>query len=174
MLYNDSEYHKFKKWLSFRQAMFIDPTNEWEVLRFNSINGIGVVYRNKYDKVTLTGEAKIAYKLWKENKGASWNSAKRKNISSKGHVVKRLKARDGLKCFYCDKELDFETDKSGERVSIEHLLSVCHGGTNHIANLALAHEKCNGLAASLDLVSKIKLREGKVYGLTENKKPQAG
>ncbi|KAI3590435.1 hypothetical protein D9X30_4668 (plasmid) [Cupriavidus sp. U2] len=43
--------------------------------------------------------------------------------------------------------------------SVEHLLSKADGGTDRLSNLALAHRKCNELAADLPVVGKVLLRE---------------
>src|ERR1700740_1829662 len=55
--------------------------------------------------------------------------------------LKSLRARDGNNCFYCGVAI------VGEDVTLEHLLSEKDGGSWRLANLALAHKKCNELAA---------------------------
>jgi hypothetical protein len=67
--------------------------------------------------------------------------------------VRSLRARDGNNCFYCGVELG-----KGE-ATLEHLLSEKDGGSSRQANLALAHKKCNELAADLPIVDKVMLRE---------------
>lgn len=67
--------------------------------------------------------------------------------------LRSLRARDGSNCFYCGDALE------NEDVTLEHLLSEKDGGTSRLANLALAHKKCNELAADLPVVEKVLLRE---------------
>ena len=67
--------------------------------------------------------------------------------------LRSLRARDGSNCFYCGAALE------DENVTLEHLLSEKDGGSSRLANLALAHKKCNELAADLPVVEKVLLRE---------------
>lgn len=50
---------------------------------------------------------------------------------------KRLAARDGLKCWWCKKELTLQT------ATIEHLTPKSEGGQNEMKNLRLACYPCN-------------------------------
>lgn len=85
---------------------------------------------------------------------ASPRDANAPNESQKKRAarIRSLLARDGGDCFYCG--LDLRDD-----VSLEHLLALADGGTWRLANLALAHRKCNELAADLAVVEKVRLRE---------------
>jgi 5-methylcytosine-specific restriction endonuclease McrA len=56
--------------------------------------------------------------------------------------------------FFCDHP--FTEDRPA---TLEHLLSIAHGGNNHLSNLALAHGECNLRAANLSVVEKAKLRD---------------
>ncbi len=67
--------------------------------------------------------------------------------------LKSLRVRDGNDCFYCGLELGTED------ITLEHLLSEKDGGSKRPANLALAHKKCNELAADLPVVEKVALRD---------------
>jgi hypothetical protein len=78
------------------------------------------------------------------------NNPSQKKRSSR---LRSLRARDGSNCFYCGAALE------NEDVTLEHLLSEKDGGTSRLANLALAHMKCNELAADLPVVEKVLLRE---------------
>lgn len=55
---------KFKAWLCERGAEILTPTNEYEVLRFRSIKGTSIVYRDKRGSNTMTNEAGVAYDAW--------------------------------------------------------------------------------------------------------------
>lgn len=59
----------------------------------------------------------------------------------------------GSDCFYCGRDL-------GEDVTLEHLVPRARGGQNHIANLRLAHAKCNNFVGSMSLEAKARLFPG--------------
>lgn len=141
----------FAQFVVSRGAELLEATNEWEVLRFRSKDGIGVVYKNKYDQRTYTGTAIEAKKAYQAN-NPTWNvdKVKRKPMSDKRRL---LLSRDGAYCFYCGKMT------TEENRTIEHLLSIADGGTNMIGNLALSHDTCNFMARNLSLVEKVKLRD---------------
>jgi len=67
--------------------------------------------------------------------------------------VRTLRSRDGDGCFYCGRVME-----SGD-LTLEHLLSIKDGGTSNLANLVLAHRRCNEIAGDLPIIAKIKLRE---------------
>lgn len=50
--------------------------------------------------------------------------------------------RDGDCCTHCGKPL-------GHDMTLEHIVPIKRGGSNALSNLALAHRKCNELAALL-------------------------
>ena len=140
----------FKKWLIARGAEVLEPTNEYEIVRFKANGKISVVYEGRRG-VSFVGESEQAYKAF-TSKG-KWTvdvqKAKRKNLS----VIKRtLIERDGDKCFYCKKPLE-------DDITVEHLLALCHGGKNHISNYVLSHKDCNSKVGHLSIMDKIKIRE---------------
>lgn len=55
-------------------------------------------------------------------------------------------------CFLCWEAL-------GEDVTVEHLVPVSQGGTNHIGNKVLAHAECNQKMGHLSVMEKIRMRE---------------
>lgn len=143
---------EFAKFIVSRGAELLEPTNEWEVLRFRSRDGIGVVYKNKYDNRTYSGTAIEAIKAFKAN-NPSWNieKTKRKQMTDK---VRQLLTRDGgAYCFYCGKMT------TEENRTVEHILAIGEGGNNALGNLALACDTCNFRARNLSVVEKIKLRD---------------
>jgi 5-methylcytosine-specific restriction endonuclease McrA len=77
----------------------------------------------------------------------------RKKRRKKDLRVSRLQERDGSECFYCGLPME------AIDISVEHLLSQAEGGNDRLSNLALAHRKCNALAADLPVVGKVLLRE---------------
>jgi hypothetical protein len=139
----------FRDWLSANGAQVLEPTNEWELIRFKSDTGTSVVYKDKGDRLTFTGEA---FKAWEALKsGQGWRAmpaTKRKKSST---VIQSIRARDGNDCFYCLKPVSVEDE------SPEHLVSVTHGGPNHLSNLFLAHRDCNSRAGHLSALAKIRM-----------------
>jgi hypothetical protein len=140
----------FRAFLNERGAEVLEPTNEWELVRFKSGKTTSIVYTKKNGIVTFLGDAFNAWTAFKTN--GSWRAApvSRSKKSSKPSIA-TLRKRDGDLCFFCLHEVSEEDE------SEEHLLSVTHGGPNHIANKVLAHKKCNLLAGSLSLSDKIKI-----------------
>lgn len=142
----------FEAFLIQRGAQILQPTNEWEVLRFKSSKGVSIVYRNAKDGLTWTGESADAWNAFTDNQ--SWRGIKAtkqpKNVDS---LLRAVLARDGEDCFYC-----FKPTTEHNR-TLEHLVARTHGGPNHLSNLVLAHRKCNANAGHLSAMEKIRLRE---------------
>lgn len=143
---------KFEEFLNQRGAQILQPTNEWEVLRFRSTAGVSIVYRNAQDGLTWTGDSADAWNAFA--KGEAWRGTPKtkspKNVDTK---LRAIIERDGETCFYCGR-LTSEHDRT-----IEHLVSRTHGGPNHLSNMFLAHRKCNANAGCLSAVEKIRLRD---------------
>lgn len=139
---------KFKTWLGKRGVIILDPTNEWEVVRFKTENGVSVVYTNKRGDLTFTGESEVAFNAWQ--KGRSWKPTDRKRKALRAKKAK-IAARDGKKCFVHNAKMNFD------ELTIEHLLSFSHGGTDNINNLALVCDPCNKDLANMPLTKKIEL-----------------
>jgi len=74
-----------------------------------------------------------------------------------------LKKRDGPFCFFCG-----ERERAGDKFTLEHIVAISRGGANGIANLALAHRRCNNAAGSLSVVEKVKMRERMLAGLADD------
>lgn len=149
---NTQQFRNFEIFLEASGAEILAPTNPYEAVRFRANGVIGIVYQNKYGKLTYcTEEAKKAFKRFIEGKGYSANDPKRR--VRKNQVLNTLLQRDGSDCFYCGKEIPEGLE------SVEHLLSINKGGSNHIANLVLSHKECNALAGHMDIVNKVNLRE---------------
>lgn len=141
---------KFKKYLTDRGAVVLPPTNPWEVVRFRTQNGVSVVYTNKHGHLTYTGESAKAYEFFKA--GRKWTAVDRKRQSLKAQKVK-IAERDGKICFFHGEKLDYD------KLTIEHLLEFSKGGSDHIANLALACEDCNKAVVGMSVTEKMLYRE---------------
>lgn len=127
------------------------PTNPYEVMRFRTVHGVGVVYTNAKGVRTWNAEARAAKAHLDDKKGslaAVTVHGRRKDAAT----VNRLMIRDGGDCFFCRGEL-------ADDVTVEHLVAVAHGGPNHISNLFLAHADCNRRAGHLSAPEKIALRD---------------
>lgn len=140
----------FELFIENSGAEMLTTTNEWEILRFRANGETGVVYKNKLNHLTFVGQAQNALDSFLENK--SYSAQEKQRRTKKSTTVKSLLKRDGDCCFYCEKVLN-------DNETIEHLLSIKHGGNNHIANMVLAHHECNQKAASMVVIDKVKLRE---------------
>lgn len=148
MKLDELNIEKFKSWLIKRGAVIAAPTNPWEVLRFNAASGVGVIYKNRFDYLTFTGESEAAYTAWRKNK--VWKAIDRKRVALRAKKV-RLANRDGKRCFCCLKPFDFS------KLTIEHLFNFSHGGTDNENNLGLACDDCQKLLGNLPVVKKIEV-----------------
>lgn len=139
---------RFEAWLTKRGAIVLPPTNQWELIRYKTVDTVSIVYTNKNKALTFTGDSDVAYKAWRTNR--HWTAIKRKRqpLRSKKAV---LATRDGKRCFACLDKLGYD------KLTIEHILSFCHGGTDNDNNLCLLCVPCNNLMDSLPIVKKIEL-----------------
>lgn len=147
---------KFEAFLVERGAQILQPTNEWEVLRFKTSRGTSIVYCNARGGITLTGEVHAAWTAFE--KSGPWRAtpAPKKRITGRDRTLPMFNAllkRDGAACFYCG-ELTDDADRT-----LEHLVPRAHGGPDHISNLVLAHRRCNANAGHLSAMEKIRMRE---------------
>ncbi len=140
---------KFKEFINKSGANILQPTNSFEALRFSCEEGVGVVYESNKSHISLTGSAITAYSFFIKKR--QWIASKNYQAFEKPEVREQLLERDGENCFYCKKHMQ------EDEITIEHILSVLHGGNDNIANLALTHKSCNLLAGSLPIVEKINL-----------------
>ena len=126
----------------------LGPTNPYEVTRFRTRHGVGVIYTGKRGE-TWNAEAIAARDHLDAHKGSLAPVAvkgRRKDTAT----VTRLLERDGDTCFFCRQPLDGD-------VTVEHLVAIAHGGPNHISNLFLAHAGCNQKAGHLSAPEKVKI-----------------
>jgi len=128
------------------------PTNPYEVMRFKTMYGVGVVYVNGKGNRNWNLEAKNAREHLKKPGSGPLGHIARNGDKFPAGTAQRLLDRDGDECFFC-------RDPMGADLTVEHLVSRAHGGPNHIANLFAAHKRCNGYAGHLSAPEKIRLRE---------------
>ncbi len=138
----------FEKELKAAGAEVLGPTNPYEVLRFKTKHGVGVVYKGKRGE-TWNAEALAAREHLAKRKGSLAPVALKGRRNNRASVTAIL-ARDGDNCFFCRKPLDGD-------LTVEHLVAVAHGGPNHISNKFLAHTECNNRAGHLSAPEKINI-----------------
>ncbi len=126
----------------------LGPTNPYEVLRFRTSKGVGVIYSGKRGE-TWNAEAIAARDHLATGSGSLAPVAVRGRRNDKA-TVEALLRRDGDGCFFC-------ADPLGGDITVEHLVAVAHGGPNHISNLFLAHAACNLKAGHLSAPEKVTL-----------------
>lgn len=131
---------------------WLGPTSPYEVMRFRTIYGVGVVYSGRRGE-TWNAEAVKARDHIASRKGSLAPVAVRGRRNDKG-TVEALLIRDGYNCFFCGIDLDGD-------ITVEHLVSIAHGGPNHISNLFLAHAACNQEAGHMAAPHKVALRDRK-------------
>ncbi len=74
--------------------------------------------------------------------------------------VDRLRARDGDKCWLCNKPMSFEAKPNSPSAwSIEHLIARSLNGPDILDNLVLCHPGCNRILGVRPLANKVELRE---------------
>ncbi len=146
---------RFKDWLERNGAAALAPTNEFEVARFTTPEGIGIVYRNRRGELTSwqngAGEAWLAWR------GARpWRAVPREIRASSGkgqrrRIIQSIAHRDGWECAFCAEELSTAT------ATVEHWVPITAGGPDHLSNKMLACEACNRAAGHLDVRAKLEM-----------------
>jgi 5-methylcytosine-specific restriction endonuclease McrA len=161
----------FVAYLTSAGAEVMQTTNEWEVVRFRTGDGVSVVYTNAKGGLTFTKESEEAWKGFRHMK--SWKPALRSTNGGSRHsrpkkaspVIRTLRERDGDLCFYCLEPVEVED------ASVEHLVPHSHGGPSHLSNLFIAHRKCNSRAGHLSAPEKINLHVVAVLKRAVTEKP---
>lgn len=152
----EKRWPTFKAWLIGRGSEVLATTNPYEVARFTTPQGVGVVYRNGKEIITSwEGGADAAFKAFTSSDNGWRVTPKIKRPSSNGDRRWRdahsLAARDGWNCVFCGDVLDAET------ATIEHFLPVSMGGPNHLSNKGLACKPCNAEAGHMSVAEKVNL-----------------
>lgn len=155
----DKRRETFERWLSDHGSEIRTPTNPYEVIRFTTPEGVGVVYRNDKGHITSwTGGAAAAWSAYMDT-SISWRVGKkrfRKSGMAWGQKGETIIKRDGPGCWYCGEEM---TEDGPRERTIEHMCPVTHRGPDHLSNLVLACNACNVAAGSVSVAEKVRLRE---------------
>lgn len=146
----------FGRWVVANGGDIRTPTNEYEVLRFNSVNGIALVWTNNRNELIVSGTALPFWEAHQNKVHLPVSRKVKRRVLRTKEIITALAARDGWNCFFCDEVLTVET------ATIEHLCSVAIGGPNHMHNFCLLCLPCNSKAGSLPVVQKIKMRDRRI------------
>jgi hypothetical protein len=147
-------------------AEVLQPSNVWEVLRFRSSVGVGVVYRNKSDKLTANEHALEAFALLNKPGKALLCPAPVQQVAktskSRQHQLAAVIERDGPSCFYCTTPLKLGAPQGDPlHPTREHLVPTNQGGPDNIANIFASCEPCNREAGHKSAPEKIAMRDRK-------------
>ena len=158
----DKQRRTFEAWLSAHGSEIREPSNEYELMRFTTPEGVGVIYRDKGDRVTAwqngARNAFIAHMCGDDGWRLTPKKKRRHDSAELRHRIATLIKRDGDGCWYCAEP--FVCGGDGKKVrTTEHLVARIHGGPDHISNYVLAHVGCNELAGNRAVADKVRLRE---------------
>ena len=135
------KWPKFKEWLEAHGSEVLAPTNKYEVARFTTAEGIGVVYCNQHGRITKWVHGALdAWCAWENQK--PYRAKPKPERISRGAIKRKILVtsiadRDGWNCVYCGIELDADT------ATLEHIVPIARGGFDGKPNLTLACEPCN-------------------------------
>lgn len=143
----------FTSWLHARGAVVHQPTNPYEVMRFDAAHGVGVIYRKADNILTWPEDAADAWNAFLRG-STTWRPTSKVERITKGARKRRAKVRclikrDGALCIYCGDPLTEET------ATIEHVVPLGHGGPDRLINMALACADCNHGLGDLPAAKKI-------------------
>lgn len=145
-----AERDRFRAWLEQQGAELLAPTNSYEAFRFKARGAVVIIYERKGGQLTAKGLAREAISTFRA--GARWDvGIKRDKRYPMWREREALFERDGRACWYCNAEMP-----DGD-MTVEHLISRDKGGSDHLDNLVLAHQRCNLAADNLPLRRKIEL-----------------
>lgn len=144
----------FQGWAEGQGGVVEPCTNEYELARIRHADGVLVIYQGKRGLSFSDSVARSAWGAFRKGKG--FPLTKRHKRTKTEATIERLKGRDGDCCWFCTVDFSPETPPT-----LEHLLSISHGGNNTIQNLVLACEPCNKAAGNLSIAEKVSLRNPK-------------
>lgn len=146
----------FEKFIYDRGGEVLAPTSEWELVRFKTASATGIIYRKANGNVTFSGGSKLAWECYLNDRSWTAGNKRKRSRGRQAIVIDALVKRDGKACFYCGCECNEEI------ASVEHVVPLNAGGTDHMANKVLACKTCNSEAGHFPVIEKVKLRERKL------------
>ena len=139
----------FQRWIVANGGEVLPTTSQWEVIRYTlPEDGVCVVYVNKAGKQRWIGATAEHRQLFDAGKPARVHK-RPTGADAKRTLRQALVERDGDWCWYC------QMGGGATDLTLEHILSIKHGGSNHIGNLALACVPCNTEVGSKPVVEKV-------------------
>ena len=142
----------FQAWLIANGSEVFPTTNTYEIARFSTPEGTGLIHRNEAGRISSWQHgAKEAYFAFIGAKPWHASGSRPARRSKSDRVVLALIERDGSTCMYCGVPM------APAEITLEHIVPVTHGGPNHMANLALAHKLCNSTAGHLPARVKLEM-----------------
>jgi hypothetical protein len=159
-----------KALLRERGVEIIDGSNVYELIRFRSKFGVGVVYRNESGSRKTPNDAAAETFKFLLSGGAGSLAPVRVATRKSGpkaavrrrHQLAAVFERDGGQCFYCACGLSIDVPVGAKgRATREHLVPVTAGGPDVVANIFAACEPCNAEAGHLSAPEKVALRDRK-------------
>jgi hypothetical protein len=153
--------YSLKTFLTERGAEVLEPTSNFELLRFRTVKGVSVIYFKKTGDITFFGEAEDVWKAYTRN--LSWRAMPSSKSKRSSVDIQTIRKRDGDLCFYCQEHVDKKEE------SAEHLVALTHGGPDHISNKFLSHRECNLHAGYMSAVEKIKIHVNSVLRVSFEK-----
>lgn len=149
------EIERFTVWLIDCGGEVLPGTNPYEVLRTATRYGVNVIYRNKAGKINWPDELQEALSAFRAGRKINLCQSLKKRTRNQG-IIDRIIERDGLECWFSGEAFSGRLD---ERITIEHLCAIAHGGPNHISNLVIATAEWNRKAGHLSVAEKVRLRD---------------
>lgn len=155
MIATDPRLKRFNAWLTTHGSEVLKPTNPYEVTRFTTPEGVGIIYRDKHG--TITRKVNGAEEAWRafenDEKWAGRPATPRANRhrDKRRRLLRRIAARDGWTCAYCGRTLTKDT------ATIEHFTPLSKGGADNLSNMLLACRAHNQGAGSLNVREKLEL-----------------
>lgn len=154
-------FAEFKIWIAARGGEVLEPTNQWEVVRFRGEGKTSIIYTKKNGGVTFTGDASAAWNAFerRDDTFRLTKKAPRMSQAKREPIVRTLIERDGNRCFYCATSFD------EVKPTKEHLVPRTAGGPDHLSNLFLSCEPCNQEVGHASAPEKIRFRDLKRRGV---------
>jgi 5-methylcytosine-specific restriction endonuclease McrA len=153
----DGDLAFLKKLADAGGEVLATTANIYEVMRFRTNLGTGVVYVNAQGQRTWNREAQAARDALMSPTPPNLCPERVRKHKAKAGEIPRILERDGAECFYCLQP--FESGNPARAMAREHLIGRSYGGPNHVGNKVLAHQNCNNAVGALSLPEKLKVRE---------------
>jgi hypothetical protein len=149
------EVGRFAQWVAARHYNILPNKGAMELLRYRYAGTIGLITMG-HDRAQRGEPPVYTFRCNRQALLHVIDFRDEEGEPSYGkqmHVRRgKLLKRDGFGCCFCGLPL-------GDDMTIEHWLSRSRGGTNEPGNLALAHNRCNAIAADVPIMHKIRIRQ---------------